>query len=157
LLLAIALVLTEALALLLLAVALLAATLAPLLLAIALAALLLLAVALLAAALAVTLLAVALLTGGVEGGLLVAVVPAGLITAEPGLLLGVEVLLVTPVLQLLRVDPQAAEQPGVLLGVYLAHALQLLCGLLVVTTKLADQIHDRRRVEIHGAFPSIGC
>ncbi len=152
LLLAVAL-LAAALAVTLAALLLLAVTLLAAALAVTLAALLLLAVALLAAPLAVTLLAVALLTGGVEGGLLVAVVPAGLITAEPGLLLGVEVLLVTPVLQLLWVDPQAAEQPGVLLGVDLAHALQLLCGLLVVATELADQVHDRRRVEVHGTSP----
>jgi len=86
----------------------------------------------------------------VETGLLVGVVPpARLIAGEPFLLLGVEVLLVAPVLQLLRVDPQPAEHPGVLLGVDLAHALQLLGGLLVVTTELTDKVHNRRGVEVH--------
>ena len=112
-----------------------------------------LAVALLLAA--ALLLAVALAAGGVEAGLLVGVVPcAGLVSGEPGLLLGVEMLLVAPVLQLLRVDPQPAEHPSVLLGVDLAHTLQLLSGLLVVTTELTNQVHDRGRVEVHGtAFP----
>ena len=111
-----------------------------------------LAVALLLAAI---LLAVALAAGGVEVGLLVGVVPpAGLVSGEPWLLLGVEMLLVAPVLQLLRVDPQPAEHPSVLLGVNLAHTLQLLSGLLVVTTELTNQVHDRGRVEVHGtAFP----
>jgi len=140
--------LVEPLLLAALAVALLLATalVEPLLLA-ALAVALLLAAALL--------LAVALAAGGVEVGLLVGVVPpAGLVSGEPWLLLGVEMLLVAPVLQLLRVDPQPAEHPSVLLGVDLAHTLQLLSGLLVVTTELTNQVHDRGRVEVHGtAFP----
>jgi len=37
----------------------------------------------------------------------------------------------------------------VLLGVDLAHALQLLGGLLVVTTELTDKVHNRRGVEVH--------
>jgi len=151
LLLATALLLAVPLAALLLAalaVALLLAT--ALLLAVPLAALLLaaLAVALLLAT--ALLLAVALPARGVESGLLVGVAPpARLITGEPWLLLGVEMLLVAPALQLLGVDPKLVEQTGVLLGVDLAHALQLLGGLLVVTPELTDKVHDRRGVEVH--------
>jgi len=88
------------------------------------------------------LLAVSLLTRGVETGLLVGVVPAGLIALKPWLLLGVEVLLVATALQLLRVHTQLLQHAGVLLRVHLVHALQLLGGLLVVTAELANEVHD---------------
>jgi len=97
---------------------------------------------LLAVALALLLLAVALLTGSVETRVLVGVVSAGLVALETWLLLGVEVLLVAAVLQLLRVYTELLQHAGMLLGVHLVHALQLLSGLLVVTAELANQVHD---------------
>jgi len=122
-----------AVALLLLAVALVLATL---LLAVAL---LLLVVALV---LATLLLVVALVTGSVETRVLVGVVSARLVALETWLLLGVEVLLVAAVLQLLRIYTELLQHAGVLLGVHLVHALQLLGSLLVVTAELANQVHD---------------
>ncbi len=132
----------------LLAVALLAALAALLAVALLAALAALLAVALLAALAA--LLSVALLAALTEGGLLLAVVLAGLVAAEPRLLLGVEVLLVAAVLELLRVHAELVEQIGVLLWVYLLHALHLLGCLLVVAAELSDQIQDLTSIEPHG-------
>ena len=99
---------------------------------------------LLAVALVLTtlLLAVALVTGSVETRVLVGVVSARLVALETWLLLGVEVLLVAAVLQLLRIYTELLQHAGVLLGVHLVHALQLLGSLLVVTAELANQVHD---------------
>ena len=56
-------------------------------------------------------------------------------------------LLVTAVLQLLRVHPDLVEQPAVLLRVNLIHPLQLLRSLLVVPAELTDQVQDLTGIE----------
>jgi len=71
-----------------------------------------------------------------RGELLLAVILAWLVAAEPRLLLGFEVLLVAAVLELLRVHAELAEQTGVLLRVNLIHPLHLLRSLLVVPAEL---------------------
>lgn len=102
-------------ALLLVAVALLAllAVVLLALLAVVLTALLLGAVALLTLLLA----AVVLATLPPEVGLLLGRVATRLVAVEPRLLLGVDVLLIPAAFQLLRVDAELVEQPGMLLGV----------------------------------------
>jgi hypothetical protein len=60
------------------------------------------------------------------------------------------VLLVAAVLELLRVHAELAEQTGVLLWVYLLHALHLLGWLLVVAAELSDQIQDLADGKSHG-------
>jgi len=87
---------------------------------------------------------------------LVLAVPAlllALVLAVPALLLGVELLLVPAALQSLRVDPEPAEQPGVLTRIDLSHTLQLLRGLLVVTPQLFHQPDDLTDVECHVHSP----
>jgi len=87
---------------------------------------------------------------------LVLAVPAlllALVLAVTALLLGVELLLVPAALQSLRVDPEPAEQPGVLTRVDLSHTLQLLRGLLVVTPQLFHQPDDLTDVECHVRSP----
>jgi len=100
-----------------------------------------------------TLLLVALATlaglAAAEAGLLLGVVLALLVAVEAGLLLGVQVLLVPAVLQLLRVNPNLVQQPGVLLRVDLIHPLQLLRGLLVVPAELTDQVQNLTDIEPH--------
>jgi len=54
-----------------------------------------------------------------EAGLLLAVVLVLLVAVEARLLLGIQILLVSAVLQLLRVHPDLVQQPGVLLRVNL--------------------------------------
>ena len=92
-----------------------------------------------------------------EGWLLAGVVLAGLVAVETRLLLSVEVLLVAAIPQLLSVDPEIAEQPRILLRIYLAHPLQLLRRLLMVASQLPNQIHDLMHIETHGSplFPSL--
>jgi len=80
-------------------------------------------------------------------------VPALLAPAALTLLLGVELLLVPAALQSLRVDPEPAEQPGVLTRVDLSQTLQLLRGLLVVTPQLFHQPDDLTDVECHVRSP----
>jgi len=87
----------------------------------------------------------------IKGRLLAGVVAAGLIALEVGLLLGVEVLLISTVLQLLRVYSESTQHSRMLLGVYLIEPLQLLRGLLMVSAELAHQIHDLMRIKRHGS------
>jgi len=124
-------------------------TLATLLLVITTLATLLLVVTTLPATL--LLLVVAALAGlaAAEAGLLLAVVLALLVTVEARLLLGIHMLLVTAILQLLRVHPDLVEQPGVLLRVNLIHPLQLLRSLLVVPAELTDQVQDLTDIKPH--------
>ncbi len=58
-------------------------------------------------------------------------------------------LLVTAVLQLLRVHPNLVQQPGGLLRVNLIHPLQLLRSLLVVPAELTDQVQNPTGIEPH--------
>jgi len=112
---------------------------------------------------AALLLAVAALSGlaAAEAGLLLGVVLALLVTVEAGLLLGIQMLLVPAVLQLLRVHPNLAQQPSVLLRVDLIHPLQLLRSLLVVPAELTDQVQDLTGIEPHehsfGSGPTQAC
>ncbi|HEY6395938.1 MAG TPA: LuxR C-terminal-related transcriptional regulator [Solirubrobacteraceae bacterium] len=75
-----------------------------------------------------------------EGRLLAGVVAALLIALEVGLLLGVQMLLIPTALELLRVYAELIEQSCVLLRIYLIDSLQLLRGLLVISTELAYQM-----------------
>lgn len=84
-----------------------------------------------------------------EGRLLTRVIAARLIALKVGLLLCVEVLLVATVLQLLRVYAKLIEHTRMLLRVNLTKALQLLGGLLMISAKLAYQIHDLVRIKRH--------
>jgi len=87
----------------------------------------------------------------IKGRLLAGVVAARLIALKVGLLLGVEVLLISTVLQLLRVYSEPTQHSPMLLGVYLIKPLQLLRGLLMVSAELAYQIHDLMRIKRHGS------
>jgi hypothetical protein len=91
------------------------------------------------------------ITAGLTGErrLLAGVVTARLVALKRGLLLRVEVLLVSAVFQVLGVYPKLFEEARMLLRVDLIHTLELLCSLLMISAQLSNQIHDLLRVKPH--------